>query len=365
MFPILESAAAPWQVALWFALIVVLWVGYFFLEGADYGVAMLLPVLGRTDKERRVMINTVGPVWDGNQVWLLTAGGATFAAFPGWYSTLFSALYLPLLLVLLGLILRGVAFEYRSKRDSDGWREMFDWFATVGSFLPALVFGVGLANFISGLPTGQMHDQHGHNLEFIYQGSFLSLFTPFTLLGGVMLVVVCLAHGAHYLALKTKGDIQNRAQKLSWQLSVAATVLVLAFVLWGLLDGSFIKPNFPLILWIIGIVAVLGFGLSALAAYSKRDGWAFICSGLGVATLVVTVFLHMWPNLGFVHVTPFGTPLDAAHAASTGGTLTLMTIAAAIFVPIVLGYQIWAYWVMRHRIGTQNIPESKKLFKAI
>lgn len=361
MLPIMESAAAPWQIALWFALIVVLWVGYFFLEGFDYGVAMLLPILGRNDKDRRVMINTIGPVWDGNEVWLLTAGGATFAAFPGWYSTLFSALYLPLLLVLLGLILRGVAFEYRAKRDSDRWRAMFDWFATIGSLLPALVFGVGLGNFVSGIPTGTYTDAHGRELDYLYQGDFLSLFTPFTLLGGVMLVVVCLAHGATFLALKTKGDIQVRAQKLAFQFSATAAVLVAAFVAWGMLDGSFPTAAWPVVVWVTGALAVVGFVFAALMAKVSRDGWSFIGGGLGIAMLVLTVFLHMWPNLGFV--TRTGAVLNATSAASTGSTLTIMTIAAILFVPIVLAYQGWTYWVFRRRIGTQNLPLAPVIVK--
>lgn len=353
MFPIMEAAAAGWLIGLWFALVVVLWVGYFFLEGFDYGVAMLLPILGKKDKDRRVMINTIGPVWDGNEVWLLTAGGATFAAFPGWYSSLFSALYLPLLLVLLGLILRGVAFEYRAKRDSESWRAAFDWCATIGSFLPALVFGVGLANFVKGLPVGSV-EHNGRTLDFLFQGTFLGLFTPFTLLGGVMLVVVCLAHGAIFLALKTKGEIQQRAEKLSFSLAAAAAVLVLLFVLWAMLDGSFPQPQWPVVLWVTGIVSALCFAGAAFLVKGGREGWAFIAGGLGIAMLVATVFLHLWPNLGFI--TQSGKVLDATSAASSNGTLTIMTIAAVIFVPIVLAYQAWTYWVFRKRIGTQNLP---------
>mgnify|MGYP002751778370 CR=1 FL=1 len=199
--PLLETAVPALNVV-WFLLIAVLWIGFFFLEGFDFGVAMLLPVLGRNDKERRVMVNTIGPTWDGNEVWLLTAGGATFAAFPGWYATLFSGLYLPLLLVLVGLILRGVAFEYRSKHPDAKWRNMFDVFATYGSLTAALVLGVGFANFAIGLA----------NDGKLWNGSFFGLFGPFALLGGVLFVALFMVHGATFLALKSRGEIHDRAR---------------------------------------------------------------------------------------------------------------------------------------------------------
>ncbi len=217
MLTLLESTVAvPTLTWVWFLLVAVLWLGYFFLEGFDYGVAMLIPVLGKNEKDKRVIVNTIGPVWDGNEVWLLTAGGAMFAAFPGWYASLFSGLYVPLLLVLVGLILRGVAFEYRSKHPDTAYRTMLDWFATIGSFLPSLVFGVGFANFIIGLANDGLH----------FNGSFFGLFGPFALLGGVMLVVLFLVHGAAFIALKTKGHIHDNAESLGAKGAGLARALV-------------------------------------------------------------------------------------------------------------------------------------------
>ena len=195
---------------LWFVLIAVLWTGYLVLEGYDYGVGMLIPFLGKNEKERRVIVNTIGPLWDGNEVWLLTAGGATFAAFPGWYATLFSGLYLPLFLVLAGLIIRGVSFEYRAKNPDTRWRTTFDWLAATGSFIVPLVFGIGFANFIIGLPVVQAATNDKLHV-LAGQPYFWQLFSPFGLLGGVVLVVLCLFHGSLFLALKTKGVVHDRA----------------------------------------------------------------------------------------------------------------------------------------------------------
>ena len=199
---LLLETAVPTLNLIWFLLVAILWIGFFFLEGFDFGVAMLLPILTRDDKERRVMINTIGPTWDGNEVWLLTAGGAMFAAFPGWYASLFSAIYLPLLLMLVGLILRGVAFEYRSKHPDAKWRQTFDVFAVVGSFLPTLVLGVGFANFVIGLANDGM----------LWNGDFIGLFGPFALLGGALLVGLFMVHGATFVALKSRGEIHDRAR---------------------------------------------------------------------------------------------------------------------------------------------------------
>ena len=217
---LLETVSVPVLPMVWFLLATVLWLGYFFLEGFDYGVAMLIPILGKNDRDKRVIVNTIGPVWDGNEVWLLTAGGAIFAAFPHWYATLFSGFYLPLLLILVGLILRGVAFEYRSKHPDSRYRNMLDWFAIIGSFLPTLVFGVGFANFIIGLA----------NDGLLWNGSFIGLFGPFALLGGVMLVVLFLVHGAAFIALKTKHEIHDRAESFGAKVGWVATALVALFV---------------------------------------------------------------------------------------------------------------------------------------
>lgn len=348
---LLETVSVPTLPTVWFLLATVLWLGYFFLEGFDYGVAMLIPVLGKNDKDRRVIVNTIGPVWDGNEVWLLTAGGAMFAAFPGWYATLFSGLYLPLLLVLIGLILRGVAFEYRAKHPSTRYRSMLDWFAIVGSFLPTLVFGVGFANFVIGLA----------NDNLLWNGSFWGLFGPFALLGGVMLVVLFLVHGSAFIALKTKGHIHDRAEAFGAKVGWAATALVGLFVVCQnvFYPASSEFGDFAAFAWAFGIVAVAAIGGATVMIGRGRDGWGFLLTGLSVVTLFVGVFIKMYGNLGFAQDTsvPPTQRLNILTAASTETTLTIMTWAAVLFVPVVVAYQSWSYWVFHKRISTKNIPD--------
>ncbi|PIF02767.1 MAG: cytochrome d ubiquinol oxidase subunit II [Propionibacterium sp.] len=353
----------PLQIV-WFTLIAVLWLGYFFLEGFDYGVGMLLPILGKTEKDRRVMINTIGPVWDGNEVWLLTAGGATFAAFPGWYATLFSAFYLPLFLVLLGLILRGVAFEYRGKRNFDSWRSMFDWFAIIGSLLPSLVFGVGFANFVAGVPLNDktyLLDKAGLWTGDIVLGELFGVFTPFTLLGGVMLVSLFLTHGAVFIALKTSGGIRESANSFAAKSGYVSTALVALFVIWQNLAYP-AGGTASIITWITGVLAILATLGATLAAKAERDGWAIIITGLAIVTLFAGVFVKMFGNLGFSHAVDGSyVPYEFMPIASASGpTLMLMTIAAVIFVPIVLAYQAWSYWVFHKRLSTADIPPALK-----
>ena len=345
------SASVPTLATVWFLLATVLWLGYFFLEGFDYGVAMLIPVLGKNEKDKRVIVNTIGPVWDGNEVWLLTAGGAMFAAFPGWYASLFSGLYVPLLLVLVGLILRGVAFEYRSKHPDTRYRAMLDWFATVGSFLPSLVFGVGFANFVIGLANDGLH----------WNGSFWGLFGPFALLGGVMLVTLFLVHGSAFIALKTKGHIHERAEAFGSKAGWAATAMVALFVI---CQNVFWPANsefgdFTVVAWAAGIVSVAAILGATLMIRGGRDGWGFVLTGTSVVTLFVGIFLKMYGNLGFAQdeAVAVDERLNIITAASSDTTLTIMTWAAVIFVPIVIGYQSWSYWVFSRRISTKNIPD--------
>lgn len=352
MLNLLETAATvPPLAIVWFLLVTILWLGYFFLEGFDYGVAMLIPILGKNDKDKRVLVNTIGPVWDGNEVWLLTAGGAMFAAFPGWYASLFSALYLPLLLVLIGLIFRGVAFEYRSKHPDTRYRAMLDWFATIGSFLPSLVFGVGFANFVIGLA----------NDGLLWNGSFWGLFGPFALLGGVMLVVLFLVHGSAFIALKTKGVIHDRAEGFGAKVGWAATALVAVFVV---CQNVFYPANsefgdFTVFAWVAGVLAIACIAAATVMIGKGRDGWGFILTGLSIVTLFVGIFLRLYGNLGFAQdeSLPVTDRLNIITAASSQTTLTIMTWAAVIFVPIVLAYQSWSYWVFHKRISTANIPD--------
>ena len=352
MLTLLESTVAvPTLTWVWFLLVAVLWLGYFFLEGFDYGVAMLFPILGKDEKDRRVMVNTIGPVWDGNEVWLLTAGGAMFAAFPGWYASLFSGLYLPLLLVLVGLILRGVAFEYRSKHPDSTYRNVLDWFATIGSFLPSLVFGIGFANFIIGLA----------NDGLLWNGSFWGLFGWFGLLGGVMLVVLFLVHGCAFIALKTKGGIHERSEALGGKLAWGALALVTAFVLCQnlLWPATSEFGDFRVFAWIAGILAIVAIGFAALMMRKGRDGWAFIGTGLSIVTLFAGIFVKLYGNLGFAQDEAVAVTerLNMITAASSPTTLTIMTWAAVIFVPVVIGYQAWSYWVFSKRISTKNMPD--------
>ena len=351
MHLLLETVSVPFLPLLWFILVAVLWVGFFFLEGFDFGVAMLLPVLGKTDKDRRVVVNTIGPTWDGNEVWLLTAGGAMFAAFPGWYASLFSALYLPLLLVLVGLILRGVAFEYRSKHHTSQYKRMLDAFATWGSFLTTLVLGVGFANFIVGLP----------NDGLLFDGTFFGLFTPFTLLGGVLLVAIFVTHGTAFLALKTKGEIHDRAKALGVKVGWVTVALLAVFVVsqnvfW---PATSEVGNLPVVTWALGVISIVSLAVAVVMIGKDRDGWAFVFTGASIATLFVGIFVRLFGNLGFAQdeTVAVAERLTILSAASSETTLTIMSFAALVFVPLVLGYQAWSYWVFRKRISTKNIPD--------
>ncbi|MEO7944104.1 MAG: cytochrome d ubiquinol oxidase subunit II [Marmoricola sp.] len=325
----------------WFALIAVLWMGYFALEGFDFGVGMLLPVLGKTEKERRVLINTIGPVWDGNEVWVLVAGGATFAAFPEWYATLFSGFYLPLLLILVALIIRGLAFEYRAKRDDDTWRARWDLAITIGSFVPALLWGVAFANILRGVPL----DAEGE-----YVGGFFNLLNPYALLGGVMTLLLFLTHGAMFIALKTDGPIRVAARGLAVKVGLGAAVVAVLFLGWTQLDTGSVSSA---VAFVVAAVALLG-GLAAVRA--GREGWAFLGTFVAITVGVAGLFLALFPN---VMPTSLGSGIDltTTNAAATAYTLKIMSVVAVIFTPIVLVYQGWTYWVFRKRIAVHHIPD--------
>jgi cytochrome d ubiquinol oxidase subunit II len=370
---------------LWLILVAVLWIGYLVLEGFDYGVAMLIPFLGKTEKEKRVMVNTIGPVWDGNEVWLLTAGGATFAAFPAWYATLFSGAYLPLFLVLVGLIIRGVSFEYRAKHPETKWRNTFDWMAAIGSFIVPLVFGVAFANFIIGLPvalatTAQNPYLMAPAAAALYVITpapyFWQLFSPFALLGGIVLVVAFLFHGAVYLTLKTKaGELHDRVRKFASLIGLVAIVGGAAYLLWqnlvypakGALTkaalGVDLAPTLQLIGWIMTVVAALALIAAWWFVGHGREGIAFISTSVAILAVAVITFSTMVPGMGFVDATGDRTtaPLNILNGSSSPETLTLMTIVAVIFVPIVLAYSAWTYWVFRQRLGVENMPEEVAL----
>jgi cytochrome bd ubiquinol oxidase subunit II len=326
---------------IWFLLIAVLWIGYFVLEGFDFGVGILLPFLGRNDAERRAMINSIGPVWDGNEVWVLVAGGATFAAFPYWYATLFSGFYLALFLILVGLIIRGVAFEYHSKRESAGWRHGWDWAIFLGSALPALLWGVAFANIVGGVPI----DAHKE-----FTGNLLSLLNPFGLLGGVVTLSLFVTHGAAYLALKTEGDIRDRANKTFVLAGLVAAVAAVVFLGWTQLS-TFVADS--AVVSVLAAVALVG----ALAANRlRREGWAFIGTAATIALAVVALFMHLYPNVMPSSTDP-AFSLTVTNASSTDYTLTIMTVVAVIFTPLVLLYQGWTYWVFRKRVSAARVPD--------
>lgn len=326
----------------WFSLIAVLWIGYFCLEGFDFGVGMLLPVLSRSETERRVMINTIGPVWDGNEVWVLVAGGATFAAFPEWYATLFSGFYLPLLLILVALIVRGLAFEYRAKRDNDIWRARWDKAIFFGSLLPAVLWGVAFANIVRGVPIDASKE---------YVGTTLTLLNPYALIGGVTTLLLFLTHGAIFISLKTDGSIRHRARALAVRLGLGAAVAAVVFLTWTqAITGT---------VWSAALFVLAAGGLLAglAAAMTVREGWAFIGTFAAIGLAVAGLFVALFPDVMPSSLDP-ASSLTTTNAAATAYTLKVMTWVAVIFTPLVLLYQSWSYWVFRKRISTHHIPTS-------
>ncbi|MBS4914150.1 MAG: cytochrome d ubiquinol oxidase subunit II [Veillonella sp.] len=326
----------------WFILVCVLFSGFFVLEGFDYGVGILLPFLGKTDVERRQMINTVGPVWDGNQVWMITAGGATFASFPHVYATLFSGFYLALFLMLAALIARGVAFEFRSKDKSLAWRKTFDYCIFFGSLIPALLWGVTVGNLIQGTPIdGSMN----------FVGGFFDLLSPYTILCGVAFILVFVYHGALYTSLKTLGDISERARALALVegviTAVGALVLVGATYVYTDLFNSTLAT-------ICYAAAIVLFIVSWVCTRARRVGWGFTFSVLTIISITAAYFAGLFPRIMVSSLNP-AYSLTITNASSSQYTLTLMTIVALIFVPIVLAYQAWTYWTFRHRIGVDDL----------
>jgi cytochrome bd ubiquinol oxidase subunit II len=325
---------------LWFILITVLFTGFFFLEGFDYGVGILLPFLGKNDRERRAIINTIGPFWDGNEVWLLTAGGAMFAAFPNWYATLFSGFYLALFLMLVTLIVRGVAFEFRSKDKNPTWRAVWDWMIFVGSLVPSVLWGVAFGNLMRGVPIdGGMH----------YVGDFWYLLNPYALAGGLASLSAFTLHGAIFLSLKTRGPVTDRAHAAAARLWLPTVILVFIYVV----AGYFATDMFTRLGVNPGVVPV-GAGVALLLAgwfiRNKRDGWAFAMTGLTIAFSAITIAMGLYPRLMVSSLNPDWS-LTIYNASSSPYTLEVMSIVALIFVPVVLLYQGWSYWVFRERIG--------------
>jgi cytochrome bd ubiquinol oxidase subunit II len=332
---------------LWFVLLAALFLGFFVLEGFDFGVGMLMRFFGRgdgVDRERhqRAVLNTIGPVWDGNEVWLITAGGAMFAAFPAMYATLFSGLYLPLLAILVGMIVRVCAIEWRGKIDDPRWRSWADGAIAVGSWLPAVLWGVAFAAIVHGLPVD------AHEQMRIGIGDVLN---PYTLLGGLATAGLFAFHGAVFIRLKSEGAVRTEACRFAALLGIPVTVVVAAFGLWTQLahgkDWTWVA---------FGIAVVAQLTAVRLVWSKRRDGWTFACTTIVVAAVVVLLFGALFPNLIPSSLDPAWS-LTITNASSSSYTLTIMTWAGLVVTPLVIGYQAWTYWVFRKRISADRIPD--------
>ncbi len=325
---------------LWFWIVAGLFVGYFVLDGFDFGVGMSLPFLGRDDVDRRVMINTIGPVWDLNETWVIVAGACLFAAFPEWYATLFSGFYLALLLILLALIVRGVSFEYRHQRPDSRWKAWFDGMIIVGSALPALLWGVAFANVVQGIPLDA-----GHN----YTGTFFDLLNPYALLGGLTTLLLFFTHGVVFVSLKTEGDIRERARKLATRSGLLAIIVAASFLLWTSI------AHFSVAFVILAAVAAVTLIVSWICNLRGAEGWSFLFMAVTIAVAVLSLFVNLFPNVMPASNDPANS-LTIANASSTTYTITVMSWVALIFLPLIVLYQGWTYWIFRKRISRANIP---------
>ena len=358
---------------LWFILIAVLWIGYLTLEGFGFGVGMIYKFVAKDERERRALLGTIGPHWDGNEVWLLTAGGATFAAFPEWYGTLFSGAYLVLFLILLALIVRICAIEWRGKINSDTWRARWDWAHTISAWLPAILWGAAFANLVQGMQievvevasrkvvpvaealaaqkAGTLIPGASHEIT----GGFWSLITPFTLLGGLVTCSLFLTHGALFAALKTAGDLSKRCSALALKLGVVSTVLTALWALWAQLAYSATPAS-----WIGLVLAALFLVASLYLNLRGRQGLAFATHFGAIAFAVVFIFLAITPDIMRSAINP-AYSLTISQGASADVTLMIMTAAAVVFVPVVLVYTIWSYKVFTKRINAEKIDPNAGL----
>jgi cytochrome d ubiquinol oxidase subunit II len=325
---------------LWFGIVVFFFVGYFVLDGFDFGVGMAIPFLSKDDVDRRVMINTIGPVWDLNETWVIVGGAALFAAFPEWYATLFSGFYLALLLILLALIVRGVSFEYRHQRPDSRWKKWFDGMIFVGSFFPALLWGVAFANIVQGVAL----DAH-----YNYTGTLFDLLNPYALLGGVTTLLLFFTHGVVFISLKTDGEIRARARKLAARSGLLAIVVAAAFLLWTAI------AHFSVVFLILAVLAAVALIASWVANLRGAEGWSFAFMAVTIALAVVSLFAALFPNVMPSSPNPENS-LTIANASSSETTLTVMTWVAAIFLPLILLYQGFTYWIFRKRVTRASIP---------
>jgi cytochrome d ubiquinol oxidase subunit II len=326
-------------VSFWFIVIAIFWTGFFILEGFDLGVGMLHGVVGHGEAERRAAINTIGPLWDGNEVWLVVAGAGMFAAFPGWYATMFSALYLALALLLAGLIVRGVSFEFRGKVDSARWRRTWSTTLTSGSVLVPLLIGIGLGDLLHGLPINSSQE---------YTGSFFDLFTGYGIYVGVTLVFLCVLHGSTFLALKTTNDVRERSGRLARRVAPLTCLVVLGFAIWTHAEAhrGFL-PN------LFEVAAVLAVFAAAWLVHERHEGWAFTATTVAIATSVVSIFVELYPRV-MVSSTSSAYNLTVHDTASGSYALKVMTVVAVILFPLVLTYQGWTYHVFRQRLSSHD-----------
>lgn len=330
---------------IWFLIVGFLFIGYFVLDGFDFGVGMALPFLGKDDTDRRVLINSIGPVWDLNETWVIVAGASLFAAFPEWYASLFSGFYLPLLLILAALIARGVAFEYRGKghtigADEKKWKARFDWMIVIGSALPALLWGVAFANIVEGVPLNEDH---------VFTGNLFTLLNPYGLLGGLVTLTLFFTHGLVFITLKTDGDIKDRARALATKVGIMTTVLAATFLVWTLI------AHFSVIGFVLTALAAVSLIAALLANHLKREGISFSLLVFTIMTAVGSLFAALFPNV-FPSSTNPAFSLTIDNASSSQYTLTVMTWVAVIMIPLVLLYQGWTYWVFRKRVSRKSIP---------
>jgi cytochrome d ubiquinol oxidase subunit II len=328
---------------IWFIFITIFFCGFFFLEGFDYGVGILLPFISQKDKERRAVINTIGPVWDGNEVWMITAGAALFASFPEVYATLFSGFYLALIFMVMGLVIRGVAFEFRSKREGAAWRNRWDWAIFAGSLVPALLWGVAVANMMRGFAI---------DAEFHYYGGLLPLLNPFSLLGGLVFVGLFTLHGAGFLGIKLTGELKQRAKDLAGKLWIPIVLLAVFFLVWTYLATDILNnPGFDgLIPAVLAAVALLAYGW---LLRKGKEGWTFISGGLVILLATIMVFSGLYPRILISTLDPSNS-LTVYNSAASAYSLRLFTIVALILLPAVIIYQSWTYWVFRERISPES-----------
>jgi cytochrome d ubiquinol oxidase subunit II len=328
---------------LWFILVAVLFIGFFFLEGFDFGVGMSTQIIAKNDTERRILINSIGPFWDANEVWLITAGGALFAAFPHWYATLFSGFYTPLVVVLLALIIRATGFEFRAKGDSPLWKKSWDVCIFLGSLLPPLLFGVVFACFMQGLPIDK-------NMEL--KAGFFDIVNYYTLVGGLTVLILCLVHGLMFTTLRTVGDLQNRARKTAQKLLPLLGILLLAFTVLTYIKSDIFDARGEILSAIFGL-GVIVFVLIGFFISRKRDGWAFGMTGGVIILSFAAVFIGLFPRVMISSISD-AFSLTITNAASGNYSLKVMTIVALTLLPFVLGYQIWSYIVFRKRVTEKS-----------